>query len=396
MPLTLSAADMRRFSAASEALLTPATDPDPAAWWSGVEPRMRELFPGANFLFLAADGPRMRYASESVSGGAMRRVAELTALDERAGTLVVRCPMAETWLAYRRAHRIEAFDEASIAQVLGPRRLDFGRSVWRNDGLLASGLHDWRTVASTNGDGELYVTLGYDAPGRSRLGSDDLTLLSALRPALRAGHHALLASSLHRAALGATIDAVAEALLVVGPHGRELHRNAALRRLLAADPERDRVVAALCAAARVLTGVAARNAAPTNGVRRARTEPAAALAAAGAVARTVVTSVQRYAVRATYLPTDLLGEAGGALVSLERAGATADVPDQAAVAARFGLTAREVDVVRALAQRLTNDEVARALGISRHTARRHTERVMEKLGVHSRTEVAATVWGGMT
>jgi DNA-binding CsgD family transcriptional regulator len=72
---------------------------------------------------------------------------------------------------------------------------------------------------------------------------------------------------------------------------------------------------------------------------------------------------------------------------------SAVVPDHATIAARFGLTAREVDVVRSLAQRLTNDEVARALGISRHTARRHTERVMMKLGVHSRNEVAARVWG---
>jgi DNA-binding CsgD family transcriptional regulator/PAS domain-containing protein len=354
---------------------------------------MRELFPGANFLFLAADGPRMRYASASVDAAAMRRVTELTAVDERAGTLVVRCPMAEAWLAYRRARRVEAFDERAIAQVLGPRQLDFGRSVWRNEGLLGSGLHEWRTVASAGGEGELYVTLGYDTPGRSRLGADDLTLLSALRPALRAGHHALLASALPQSALGATIDAIAEALLVVAPDGRELHRNAALCRLLSSDPERDRLEVALWQAAHALTGVAMHDASDR---RRRRSTPAAILTTAGAVAQTVVTAVERCAVRATYLPAHLLGEAGGALVSLERTGATAALPDAAAVAGRFGLTPREVEVARALGQRLTNDELARALGISRHTARRHTERVLEKLGVHSRNEVAGRVWGGMS
>jgi DNA-binding CsgD family transcriptional regulator len=33
-------------------------------------------------------------------------------------------------------------------------------------------------------------------------------------------------------------------------------------------------------------------------------------------------------------------------------------------------------------------EIAAALGISAHTARRHSERVLAKLGVHSRREVA--------
>ena len=55
---------------------------------------------------------------------------------------------------------------------------------------------------------------------------------------------------------------------------------------------------------------------------------------------------------------------------------------------RFGLTPREAEVAALLARRLTNREIAEALGISRHTVRHHAERVFTKLGVHSRRDVA--------
>jgi DNA-binding CsgD family transcriptional regulator len=145
-------------------------------------------------------------------------------------------------------------------------------------------------------------------------------------------------------------------VLVVGPDGRALHRNAALVRLLAADPQRERLEAALTVAS----------------LRR--------------VEQHVATGVGRYVVRATRLPPELLGESGGALVTVARVEAASEATR--ALPARFGLTQREAEVAQALARRLTNAEVARALGISPHTAERHTERVLAKLGVRSRHDVA--------
>lgn len=54
---------------------------------------------------------------------------------------------------------------------------------------------------------------------------------------------------------------------------------------------------------------------------------------------------------------------------------------------KFGLTRREAEVALLLSKRKSNREIARTLVISEHTARRHTEHVMGKLGVHSRREV---------
>jgi DNA-binding CsgD family transcriptional regulator len=65
------------------------------------------------------------------------------------------------------------------------------------------------------------------------------------------------------------------------------------------------------------------------------------------------------------------------------------VPDAGRLRDRFSLTPREAQVANLLALGNSNRQLARALGISEHTARRHTERVLSKLGVTSRAQVAA-------
>jgi len=54
-----------------------------------------------------------------------------------------------------------------------------------------------------------------------------------------------------------------------------------------------------------------------------------------------------------------------------------------------GLTPREVQVALLLAEGLSNSVLASRLEISPHTARHHTQRVLDKLGVHSRAEAGA-------
>lgn len=54
--------------------------------------------------------------------------------------------------------------------------------------------------------------------------------------------------------------------------------------------------------------------------------------------------------------------------------------------AQYGFTPRELEVAELLAEGLGNKALAGRLGISVHTARHHTQRVLTKLGVHSRAE----------
>lgn len=51
------------------------------------------------------------------------------------------------------------------------------------------------------------------------------------------------------------------------------------------------------------------------------------------------------------------------------------------------LTPREEEIMRLVAQGLTNDEIAEQLVISRHTVARHRENLMRKLGLHNRSEL---------
>jgi len=53
------------------------------------------------------------------------------------------------------------------------------------------------------------------------------------------------------------------------------------------------------------------------------------------------------------------------------------------------LTAREREVLALVREGLTNREVARHLGVSAHTVRKHLENVFARLGVHSRTGALA-------
>lgn len=77
------------------------------------------------------------------------------------------------------------------------------------------------------------------------------------------------------------------------------------------------------------------------------------------------------------------------LVSLDRESSQSAMDDRAG--AYLGLTAREAEVATLLAQRRTNREIAEALGISERTARQHTERVLRKVGVDRRTDVAGAL-----
>lgn len=95
--------------------------------------------------------------------------------------------------------------------------------------------------------------------------------------------------------------------------------------------------------------------------------------------------------------------ADGRALSLEDAVAFALSADESLAAehpaavpagpARSPLTAREQEVAVLLARGLTNRQIAEELVISLHTAERHVENILDKLGCTSRTQVAGWAIG---
>ena len=56
------------------------------------------------------------------------------------------------------------------------------------------------------------------------------------------------------------------------------------------------------------------------------------------------------------------------------------------------LSPRELDVLRGMAEGLSNKQLARSLDISEHTVKFHINAILGKLGAQSRTEAGVPLW----
>lgn len=203
-------------------------------------------------------------------------------------------------------------------------------------------------------------------------------LMRLILPAFRAGVLSYLRLASDQAVLGAVLDASEKRLLVCDRSGQPSQSSAALERTLAADTQRVLIEQEMRSLARVTAALGR----PTAGVR---------MTIDRAGERVVTTA------RGGYRLTACLAGAGspapaGVLLLLEPL--FRELFGDGEIRDRFGLTKQELRVARHIASGLRNDALAQRLGISPHTARRHTERVLEKLGVASRRQVAERISRG--
>jgi DNA-binding CsgD family transcriptional regulator len=218
---------------------------------------------------------------------------------------------------------------------------------------------------SSEGLGVVLVTR--DRGGVQPFNEKALAMLRLLQPALAVGIEMRQRFARRRSEFLRVLDAMREGLMLVDANGRVLHETPAIVRMLADEWERDRVRTAMLLCARSLSQA-----------RRA----------SGSEVRT---AQHRYRIRGCYAGEELAGSST-VLVAVDRVGPV-PAPDDTALKLRFGLTPREIQVTRLLAAGRRNDDVAASLQISPHTARRHTERVLAKLGASSRAAVGALLRG---
>jgi DNA-binding CsgD family transcriptional regulator len=171
------------------------------------------------------------------------------------------------------------------------------------------------------------------------------------------------------------LDAMGEGAILLDSHARVIHENAALRHLLAGTPEARTIEAACINAGRLVLNLA------VPGGETCRPQEIA-----GPRAQTISTSHGACQLRTTILSAETVGTGPMALVVLEQSAPQPLSPRE--LQDQYQLTDREIAVSRLLAEGHKNSQVAQLLGISIHTARRHAERVLSKLGVHSRAAVA--------
>lgn len=226
--------------------------------------------------------------------------------------------------------------------------------------------------------GYAYLGVLRDAYEDPPFGARERTLMRFILPAFRAGVRTYLRLAAERVLLGTVLDTSGRRLLLCDRAGEPVHASAALERTLSADPERPLIERHMHQLARSLAELG-------GGWKVAN-------CAVGQTGERVLATL-----RGSYrLSVSLAGEAApapsGVLVLLEPLFRESLSDDE--LKERYDLTSQEVRVGRQIADGLRNDEIARRLRISPHTARRHTEHVLDKLGIASRAQVAERISRG--
>ena len=200
-----------------------------------------------------------------------------------------------------------------------------------------------------------------------------LAVLRLLVPSFRAGIRFGANVHCHRHDLLATFDASSDGFALFSHTGVLLHRNPALALILAEADDQTGLSKAI-----VTCALAVRDA---NIRHRGSPE-----SMAGGTALHHVGSAA-YAVAACILDV-ASSDSPSILVMVTRRGQRRLASNEVdGLRERYALTGRELEVAILLRSRQTNQEIASRLGVSEHTARHHTENVLRKLGVTSRTEI---------
>ena len=359
-------ADIQAVEDALRLLLSPLDYPRIDDWRGAVNRQLKSLLhaDSAGFLLPVTDGLMM--FSEEHSPEALSRYPDLVPPDRADGTPI--------WMQMLRS------EVTTIENAYGGECERYLRSAYYNEYAGANGAHDTLCAAVSLGGTDAFsvasLQFWHDHPNRRRFGEREIALLRVLFPAFQAGAHTYARLAAHQAHLAGVLDALNDGVLLCDRHGRVLHANTALVRMLEKDPEGTRLRGTMERMARLL----AERLWPGTGSSLPQVE------------REIRTGAARYRFRGSYVGESALRDEQGVLVTLECL--TPELPSEEALRERFGLTPAEARVALRLAEGKTNAEVSESLSIRPGTARIHTERVCQKLGVHSRAKVGPTILQG--
>jgi DNA-binding NarL/FixJ family response regulator len=359
MSVTLSSADLAALTRTIQLLVTPLDHESADAWRSAVTREVKQLLnaDSGGFLLAGVDGPLFYtddFPQELIEGSELQppALSDGTDIVDRGLELGV----GKLELAY------------------GPEVERYYRSDYYNDYADHLRKHDTLfTMAAIDGipaPGVASLQLFHEKRTGRRFGPREIALLRLLFPAFRAGAEMCVRWERHRSDLARVLDTLGEAAVLFDMARRELHRTPGFQKAVEEDAESHRIVGAVDELAEAL--------------RRAALLDRSSLASQELQPVELRTTAARYALRGC-----LYGGNSGApalLVTLQRKSPTARSSQE--LRAEYGLTPAEVRVAFVLARGWSNAEIAADLAISPHTARRHTERVLHKLSVRSRAEVA--------
>lgn len=362
MTLHLSDGDIAALERASTILLSPFAFDDPVAW--------RRAACRAVEACVGGDG-----SSYALPLAHEPLIAASPEIERALGALFP----PPTWIVEaltvrRRALSLTVADWEELFDISIVRRAPFYQDVVRPHGLMAP-----LAMLAETGLGPLPAALSvYFSSERSARpkAHGRKQLLRLLFPAFRAGLETFVCLRRNAAALSALADDAAIGVVVLEPSGQPARENDWLRRLMSREPERDRVRKEI---ARAIRNAARLRACSDGACRTARAHT------------DIRTGSARYRVSATFLTDPARPDAPLSIALVERL--DEGVPSERELGVRFSLTRREIEVAMLVPRGLSSREIATALGISPNTARRHVERILQKLDVRNRTAAAAKISG---
>lgn len=359
----LTSSDVRGACRAIELLLAPLDHDSVDQWRSDVNRTLSDLLgaDSAGFILPGVDGPIV-YSDE-------HDAAELAKYPE---ILPPALPGGE--MIFSRAVRL---GPCTLPELWGNEYGEYLKSPYHNEFALANDADDAITaVMDLPGEHPLPVAGLHFWHGRDttrRFGSRELALVRMVYPAMRTGIETQIRWGRHRLDLIQTLDCLEHPTAVFDAAGRLLHFTPAFQALVDEDPEKERLEGAVAAAARR--------------IRVLGEDPRAAAACQlDCSSAGVRTNFATYRLTATTHRSPLSHSASLTLVALRRT--TPVMRTQEDLRATYSLTAAEARVAVHLVSSRSSAEIARDLCVTVHTVRRHTEKILLKAGVRSRTELA--------
>lgn len=244
----------------------------------------------------------------------------------------------------------------------------------------AAAIAELEALLQLDGDEPGWLETALDTAGEKIAGlalpalvapSEDRLPVVCMRCALAAG--VSLVHGLHgcRETIGDVCDDVNAGMAIFASDAvRETTRNARWKELLEEEPERDRLH-------ELIRLQAGRTAAAVGTLR----EDYAELELSG----------RSYRLIARHVPAGTLLPEPGVLVLMDRLGP--ELPTTRELRVSFGLRGREPQVALLAAEGLSNADIAQRLRLSSHTVRHYLERVLTRLGLHSRKALALHLMG---
>jgi DNA-binding CsgD family transcriptional regulator len=175
-----------------------------------------------------------------------------------------------------------------------------------------------------------------------------------------------------RSTLGQAFDDMETGMVIFGRDGvREVARNRRLDELLREEPEREQLLELI-----------GRMAGQAGGSVEGERDEIDELELEGGYYRLAVSRAE-----AGTLLTEV-----GVLVLVDRL--TPGLPTTRELRVSFGLRGREPQIALLAAEGLSNAAIAERLRLSAHTVRHYLERVLDRLGLHSRKALALRLMGG--